>query len=171
MDSEADKAKFNMYVGHNLNLTERTSDTLGLEATSPNAPFMSVGTRLRGYDSAMDGGYMHCVRVESARLGRRRGTAQHHGLLGGRLLSRLRRSPRAATSYRMLPDETVPATPISLLPRRHCVMQTHTILDDFKKCITQYENCGRAPGFTRGHAWPPPPAAATASVAPAGLMP
>ena len=98
MDSEADKAKFNMYVGHNLNLTERTSDTLGLEATSPNAPFMSVGTRLRGYDSAMDGGYMHCARVESARLGRRRGTAQHHGLLGGRLLSRLRRSPRAATS-------------------------------------------------------------------------
>ena len=171
MDSEADKAKFNMYVGHNLNLTERTSDTLGLEATSPNAPFMSVGTRLRGYDSAMDGGYMHCVRVESARLGRRRGTAQHHGLLGGRLLSRLRRSPRAATSYRMLPDETVPATPISLLPRRHCVMQTHTVLDDFKKCIKQYENCGRAPGFTRGHAWPPPPAAATASVAPAGLMP
>ena len=73
MDSKADKAKFNMFVGHMLNLTEKTSDTRGLEATYPNAPFMSVGTRLRGYDSAMDGGYMHCVRVESARLGRRPG--------------------------------------------------------------------------------------------------
>ena len=71
----------------------------------------------------------------------------------------------------MLPDETVPATPISLLPRRHCVMKTHTVENDFKKCIKQYENCGRAPGFTRVHAWPPPPAAATASVTPAGLMP
>ena len=73
MDSKADKAKFNMFVGHMLNLTEKTSDTRGLEKTSPNAPFISVDTRLRGYDSAMDGGYMHCVRVESARLGRRPG--------------------------------------------------------------------------------------------------
>ena len=96
MDSEADRAKFNMFVGKMLNLTKETSDTRGL--TLGEAPFMSVGTRERGYDSAMDGGYMHCARVESARLGRRRGTAQHHGLLGGRLLSRLRRSPRAATS-------------------------------------------------------------------------
>merc|ERR1740115_392738 len=82
MDSKADKAKFNMFVGHMLNLTEKTSDTRGLEKTYPNAPFISVSTRLRGYDSAMDGGYMHCV------------------------------------------------------------MQTHTVLDDFKKCIKQYENCG-----------------------------
>ena len=52
----------------------------------------------------------------------------------------------------MLPDETVPATPISLLPRRHCVMKTHTVENDFKKCIKQYERCGRAPGFTRVHA-------------------
>ena len=71
MDSKADKAKFNMYVGNMLNMTEKTSDTRGL--TLGEAPFMSVATRVRGYDSAMDGGYMHCVRVESARLGRRPG--------------------------------------------------------------------------------------------------
>ena len=59
----------------------------------------------------------------------------------------------------MLPDETVPATPISLLPRRHCVMKTHTVENDFKNCIKQYKRCGRAPGFTRVHAWPPPPRA------------
>merc|ERR1711865_703377 len=60
MDSEADKAKFNMFVGNMLNKTEKTSDTRGLKKLG-GAPFMSVGTRVRGYDSAMDGGYMHCV--------------------------------------------------------------------------------------------------------------
>merc|ERR1711865_1087266 len=80
MDSEADKAKFNMFVGSMLNKTEKTSDTRGL--TLGEAPFMSVATRVRGYDSAMDGGYMHCV------------------------------------------------------------MKTHTVEDDFKKCIKQYERCG-----------------------------
>ena len=38
-------------------------------------------------------------------------------------------------------------------------MKTHTVEDDFKKCIKQYESCGRAPGSTRVelHARPPPP--------------
>jgi len=78
-DSEADKEKFHMYVGEMLN--KSGSDTRGL--TLGEAPAsMSVRTRIRGYDSAMDGGYMHCV------------------------------------------------------------MKTHTVEDDFKKCIKQYESCG-----------------------------
>ena len=63
-----------MYVGEMLN--KSGSDTRGL--TLGEAPAsMSVRTRIRGYDSAMDGGYMHtaCALTVRARLGRHLGGA------------------------------------------------------------------------------------------------
>jgi len=58
MDSTDDKAKFHMFVENMLNQTSGgNTESLTLE----EAPFMSVGTRVRGYDSASDAGNMHCV--------------------------------------------------------------------------------------------------------------
>jgi len=58
MDSNDDKAKFHKFVEDMFNKTNGgNTDSLTLE----DAPFMSVGTRVRGYDSASDGGNMHCV--------------------------------------------------------------------------------------------------------------
>ena len=92
MDSTDDKAKFHMFVENMLNQTNGgNTESLTLE----EAPFMSVGTRVRGYDSASDAGNMHCV------------------------------------------------------------MRTDQLEADFKKCIQQYQSCGRGLGFTRVHAGRP----------------
>ena len=83
--SEVDKGKFRDFVGLTINETNKVGPS---KATLEESPLMSVGARVRGYDKAEDGGYLHCI------------------------------------------------------------MYTHTIVNDFKKCIRQYESCGRAPGFT-----------------------
>ena len=97
MDSTDDKAKFHMFVENMLNQTNGgNTESLTLE----EAPFMSVGTRVRGYDSASDGGNMHCV------------------------------------------------------------IRTDKLEADFKKCIQQYQSCGRARGshaFTPAAPAAPPP--------------
>ena len=83
--SEPDKGRFRSFVGGIVNATNMAGQT---NVRLQDAPFMSVGTRVRGYDAAKDGGYMHCM------------------------------------------------------------MYTHSLVNDFKSCIRQYQSCGRAPGFT-----------------------
>jgi hypothetical protein len=77
--SEVDKGKFHDFVGGVVNATNKAGHS---SVKLMDAPFMSVGTRVRGYDAAKDGGYLHCI------------------------------------------------------------MYTHSLVNDFKACIRQYQNCG-----------------------------
>ena len=83
--SAVDKGRFREFVGDVINATNKVGQS---NAHVGESPLMSTEARVRGYDKAEDGGYMHCM------------------------------------------------------------METHSIVNDFKKCIRQYESCGRAPGFT-----------------------
>ena len=83
--SEVDKGKFRDFVGRTINATNKVGQS---KAKTDDAPLMSVEARVRGYDKAKDGGYLHCI------------------------------------------------------------MYTHSLVNDFKACIRQYQSCGRAPGFT-----------------------
>ena len=83
--SKVDKGNFRDWVGQVINATNKVGQSKAKVGVSP---LMSTEARVRGYDKAKDGGYLHCI------------------------------------------------------------MYTHSLVNDFKACIRQYQSCGRAPGFT-----------------------